>query len=168
MMNEIKIEEERQSEEDAKMHFNSDLTYKRPPSKTCVFCDKSIDEVGGKRLVAQKSKGISLSNEYKGGGNPDYPHQSVKLSDNLDVYVVVWGEKGLWTQSAIEKAKNEFLAGHHPWFCQICGNRTCEQCGSPVNNPYGSDHLADNGSSSHASIYSDGGCTNPICEKYRP
>jgi hypothetical protein len=91
----------------------------------------------------------------------------VKLFDDMGVYIVVWGEKGLWTQSAIDKAKNEFLTGYNPWFCQVCGNRVCMECGSPLNNPAGSDILHSDGSSSHAPIF-PGGCVNPSCEKFEP
>ena len=167
MMNE-KIEETKKYEDAVKSLNWSDLSHKRPPAKTCIFCDKSLEEVGGKRLVAQKLRGVSLSNQYKGGGNPDFPYQSVKLFDDLEVYITVWGEKSLLTQSAIDKAKNEFLTGYQPWFCQICGNTTCVKCGSPLNNPAGSDILHSDGSSSHAPIFAGGcGCINPRCEKYQ-
>lgn len=155
-------------ENEAKKQIYSDVTLKRPPAKTCIFCDKSLEEVGGKRLVAQKSKGVHLSNEYRGGGNPDYPFQSTKLFDDLGVYVVVWGERSLWIESTIEKAKNEFLTGYQPWFCQSCGNRVCLKCGSPLNNPAGSDILHGDGSSSHAPMFAGGcDCINPSCEKHK-
>lgn len=155
-------------ENEAKKQIYSDLTLKRPPAKTCIFCDKSLEEVGGKRLVAQKSKGVHLSNEYRGGGNPDYPFQSTKLFDDLGVYVVVWGERSLWIESTIEKAKNEFLTGYQPWFCQSCGNRVCLKCGSPLNHPSGSDVLHDDGNITHVSMLPcDFGCINPSCEKYQ-
>lgn len=156
-------------ENETKKQIYADVTLKRPPAKTCIFCDKSLEEVGGKRLAAQKLKGVKLSAECIGGGNPAFPYKSVKLFDDLKVYVVVWGEKGLWTEAAVNKAKNEFLTGHRPWFCQICGARACMQCGSPINNPAGSDVLSSDGSSSYAPIFAGGcGCINPGCEKYRP
>ncbi|WP_394754786.1 hypothetical protein [Crenothrix sp.] len=155
-------------ENEAKKQIYADVTLKRPPAKTCVFCDKSLEEVGGRRLVAQRIKGVKLSAECMGGGNPDFPYKSVKLFDDLKAYVVVWGEKSLWTESAVNKAKNEFLTGHRPWFCQICGVRACMQCGSPINHPSGSDVLCSDGNTTHASILPcDCGCINPTCKKYQ-
>jgi hypothetical protein len=155
-------------ENEAKRQIYSDLKLKRPPAKTCIFCNKTLDEIGGKRLSAQQLRGVALSDKYKGGGNEDFPHQSVKLFDDSDTYMVVWGEKAKWTESAIAKAKNEYQNGKNPWFCQICGERKCRKCGSPTSYPMGSDILYGDGCSSHAAIFPfDPGCINPDCVKYK-
>ena len=141
---------------------------KLTPSATCIFCNKKLEDVGGKRIIAQKFIGVVLSAKYQGGGNKDYPRKSVKLNDKLEYYVVTWDEKCRWTQSLIEKARNEFFTGYHPWFCQICGARTCSKCGSPINYPMGSDILYDNGCSGHCGILPfNPGCNNPDCANYR-
>jgi len=141
---------------------------KLPPSEKCIFCNKKISEVGGARIIAQKLRGIVLSVKYEGIVDKDYPHQSVKLDDKSDLYVVTWGEKEKWTKSTIEKARNEFLRGLRPWFCQVCGDRKCSKCGFPFKYPMGSDILYDNGCSSHVTIFPfDPGCSNPNCEKYK-
>jgi hypothetical protein len=146
----------------------SDIGLKRPPSKTCILCGKTIEEVGGRRMIAQKFIGVTLSDKYSGGGNPDYTHQSVKLYDDGNTYVTMWGGKDLWTADRIDSAHKEYLTGHSPWFCQICGRRACSKCGAPVNMPVASDVLYSNGETDHVPIIpADLGCINPKCPKYR-
>jgi hypothetical protein len=109
---------------------------------------------------------VGLSSRYIEGGNKDFPHQSVKLYDEGDIYVVVQGEKSKWTSDAIDRAKTEFLKGFRPWFCQVCGCRQCPECGFPINYPGASDVLYDDGSSSHCPAFAGGqGCINPNCKK---
>jgi len=141
----------------------------RLPAARCVTCDKSLEEIGGKRIVAQQLRGVCLSDRYEGGGNKDYPRQSFKLSEDPDVYLQVWGEKVLWTPAAIDRAKDAYLSGLRPWICQICGQRKCSVCGQAINMAVGSDVLYDNGCSSHVPIIPcDLGCVNKACKKYRP
>jgi hypothetical protein len=148
--------------------MNEDTETKRLPADTCIFCDKKIDEIGGRRIVAQKLRGIELSSKYRGGGNPEYPDQSIRLYDNKEIYVVVWGENSKWTLSTTNKVKEEYLKGRQPWFCQVCGKRKCIECGAPINVPMGSDVLSDNGYISHVPMHPvDPGCINPKCKKYR-
>lgn len=138
------------------------------PADTCVFCDKTLEQTGGMRLASQNFRGVSLSEKYRGGGNKDRPYQSFKLSNDPEIYLMVWGEKSKWTELAIKKAKNEYLNGKRPWFCQVCGARTCSRCGTPINYPMGSEILYDNGCSSHASIIPcDPGCSNLDCDGYK-
>lgn len=113
---------------------------------------KKIEEIGGRRLIAQRLRGVTLSTKYQGGGNPDYPHQSTLLYDDLEIYNDVWGEKSMWTKEAIQRARQSYLNGRRPWFCQVCGCRACSECGAPINLPVGSDVLYENGCSSHCAI----------------
>lgn len=136
------------------------------PSERCLICNKKIEDIGGRRITAHQFKGFVLSDKYRGGGNKDYPEQSFKLNDNEEKYVVVWGSNEMWTDEAIQRAKDEFNAGRRPWFCQVCGNRKCSICGSPINYPQGCDVLDDDGSSSHCGIFPfTPGCSNPACDR---
>ena len=142
---------------------------KRMPTKRCVFCERTIEEIGGLRLVAQKTRGMKLSDRYIGGGNKEFPYKSVKLSSKPETYMVFWGESEKWSAKAVKSAKEAYENDLHPWFCQICGERKCNICGAPINYPMASDAINDDGCISHLAIFPfDPGCTNPKCSDYEP
>ena len=154
--------------EEAKKLIFSDLELQRPPAKTCIFCNKSIKDIGGRRITAQKFRGVTLSKNKTGGGNTKYPRQSLELFSEPITFICFWGEKEKWTESAIMSAKNAYLNGKQPWFCQICGKRKCDKCATPINYPMGSDILYDDGHSSHAAILPfNPGCINTDCDNYK-
>ena len=146
---------------------NSIDTDKRyPPSDTCIICEKSLEEVGGERIIAQKTRGIIVSNECQESNKERYPRHSYKLSNNPNKHLVVWGEKELWTEDVIDRAKEEYAKDQRSWFCQVCGKRTCEECGTPLAIPMGSDILDDSGNSSHVAVLPvNQACVNPKCKK---
>ena len=117
-MNKVKKKEKRNHDEARKgltddeivSHF-SDINLIRPPAKTCVFCDKSIKEVGGKRLVAQNFRGVMLSKTKVGGGNKDCPHKCIALFSEPLVYMDFWGTPQEWPHTAIASASNSYLHG---------------------------------------------------------
>lgn len=142
------------------------LSMKLLPADSCVLCQKTLDEIGGRRLTATGANLVHLSDKYRGGGDKRFPYQSVKLTDDGDTYVVVQGTA--WTAEAIDRAKETFLKGLHPWFCQVCGHRQCSKCGFPLNYPVAADVLYDDGENPHYMIIpADLGCINPRCEKYK-
>jgi hypothetical protein len=137
------------------------------PDDRCVICGKTIEEVGGKRITAQKFRGITISGESRGGGNSKYPYKSYKLS-SAPIYLVIWGEVSMWSEEAIQRATDAFHKGKRSWFCQICGQRSCSTCGAPINYPMGSDVLYENGSNPHCGIFPfDPGCINTKCKNYK-
>lgn len=138
------------------------------PFRSCVICEKPLDEVGGKRIISQKLRGIALSNKYRGGGNKDYPYQSFKVDELSEKYVVVWGERNLWSFKVVQRAIKQYQLGTRPWFCQVCGVRICSNCGMPINYPMGSDVIDQNGCISHFPIFGfNPGCINKKCGGYR-
>ena len=150
------------------MNATTEQNSRLKPAQNCVICNKFLQLIGGRRLIAQQLRGIILSKKYQGGGNKDYPHQSFKLSEDSDDYVVVWGKKSFWTKAAITQAIKDFQNDMRPWFCQKCGVRQCSACGEPINYPMGSDALSDDGCTSHIPIFPyDPGCINKKCEKYK-
>ena len=143
-------------------------TNKLLPAPNCIFCNKSIEQIGGKRIVAQQLRGIKLSKKFQGGGNKDYPFQSFKLSDSSDNYVVIWGAKSLWTENRIKQAIELSKQNLHPWFCQKCGHRTCSKCGEPINMPLGSDVIYEDGDIRHVMLIGiNPGCINPKCSNFK-
>ena len=133
------------------------------PADRCVICQKSIEEIGGRRIIGQHLRGVCLSDKYLGGGHPNFPYQRFHIS-SYSKYLTVWGEVSMWNEDAVERAISAFQQGKRPWFCQVCGNRFCPDCGSPLIHPVGSDVLYDDGCSSHVPMLPcSPGCINPDC-----
>jgi hypothetical protein len=137
------------------------------PFSHCVICQKSIEEIGGRRIIAQSMRGILFSNKPIGGGHKDHHYKSHKLSP-YPLYLVVWGPGTMWSEDAIQSATAAFHKGKRSWFCQLCGNRVCQDCGSPLQQPVGSEVLYDNGCTSHVPILPcHPGCVNPQCKNHK-
>ena len=140
---------------------------KLQPAQACLLCEKTLDQVGGSRMVGTSTMGVSIGPKYMGGGNPDSPYQSIQIPDD-DCYVYIWGPKKNWTGAVLRKALQLHLNGQRAWFCQVCGHRTCSHCGSPLATPPGSERLDDNGCTSHSPILGvQIPCINSECRKYR-
>ncbi len=137
------------------------------PSDTCIVCEKSLDEVGGERIIVQIPRGIVISDTEYVNSKEGCPRQSYKLSVNQDKYLVVWGEE-LQTDDVIERAKRKYAKGKQPWFCQVCGKRTCQECGTLIKFPIGSSLLGDKGNSWRVpNLPIDPTCMNPRCKNYK-
>jgi hypothetical protein len=133
------------------------------PADRCVICQKTLKEVGGQRIIAQQVRGVCLSKKFRGGGDKNFPYKSFKISP-YPIFLTVWGELSMWNEGAVKRAMDAFSKGKRPWFCQVCGNRICPECGFPLKMPVGSDVLYDDGSSSHVPMLPcNPGCINPNC-----
>ena len=145
----------------------------RKPSKTCLLCDSTIEEIGGIRITTTNSRGVFISNkEWSGSDSPrrgraPYPCRSYKLGN--ESYIIMRGPANEgFNDELLEKAKRQFENDERPWLCQRCAHRLCSQCGEPLNRPPAVDMLCDDGSSSHIAIMSvDRGCINKECDKYK-
>jgi len=136
------------------------------PSPECMFCKKSIEEVGGRRIIAKHILSIGLSDRFLGGGNKNYPYVSVKISN--DQYITFHGSKEKWTKEVKDYVVDEIEAHRHPWFCQNCGNRLCTECGSPAQYIHGCDIIYENGCTTHSAILPvPPGCIIPDCKNHR-
>ncbi len=141
---------------------------KRLPAKQCVLCQNPLAEIGGMRIVAQHSWEVGVTDQPRGGGNPQYPERSIPLEDGSGLFLWVKGDPSKWTDAAIERARRDYLDGVRPWLCQKCTDRVCGECGAPINYPMGSDVLYDNGCSMHIAVFPfDPGCSNKACRKYK-
>ncbi len=162
----VGIQKEKVSAEDIGVAKAKIGKRKRKPSSHCLFCKKTVDEIDGKRIVAQKTLGSFISTTYRGGGDPDFPDLSIKIDDAK--YIVLYGKKGMWTVELIDKVKEIYLNIECPWFCQKCAGKICLICGEILNNPIGSDVINDNGDVLHvASLGYNPGCMNDACENYK-
>jgi len=137
------------------------------PSTHCIFCSRSLAEVGGARITASQNLGLSIRDvrsnaEAAKGGiiravSPDAESPAVEF----------WGN--LWDEHSIERALAELRADRQPWLCQICGGRLCSECGSPNRWADGCDVVGDDGSVTHQMIVpTSKRCTNPTCSLYAP
>jgi len=162
----IGIQKQKVSAEDIRAAKAKIGEKKRKPSSHCLLCKKTVDEIGGKRVVAQKTLGSFISTTYRGGGDLDFPDLSIKIDDAK--YILLCGKKGMWTVELIDKVKEIYLNNERPWFCQKCAGKTCHICGEILNNPIGSDVIYDDGCVLHvASLGYNPGCMNESCENYK-
>lgn len=122
----------------------------------CVFCNKHIYEIGGLELVNTSSIKILTSD------SPDRNESDTHcIQIESGKYIVLTGSK--WTDESISRAVNIIQSGYQPWFCQVCGNKTCQQCGNPTQWVQGADLINGN----HCGIFSiNSGCINLDCEKH--
>lgn len=137
---------------------------KRPPSGRCVICEKTLDDVGGSRIVGQRYRGLRLTPRPSEGRGPGIFCTAREVETGL--YLGVWGE--IWDEPTIQRAIAELREGHHPWYCQSCARHLCPRCGAVHALPMGSDVLHECGSIGHQMIVPVGNanCTNPACENY--
>lgn len=74
----------------------------------------------------------------------------------------------MWSEESIQRATAAFHRGKRSWFCQLCGNRICPDCGSPLQQPVGSDVLYDDGFTAHVGMLPcHCGCVNPQCKNHK-
>lgn len=141
------------------------------PAPSCIFCHKTISEVGGKRIIAQHSIGVTRVHEVASNVtkiDKAYHDQHVPIESDNTTYMRYWGPSEKWTEDAVSSAKSAYKSGRRPWFCQVCCGRVCRLCGSPPQFTPGADSLSDDGGSSHFAILPIPiGCINEQCQHHR-
>ena len=138
------------------------------PAMTCMVCAQSIQDIGGRRLVAQSARGTNVFDHAMSGGFENF-HSCTRLRDHRELYLVLWGEGGFLSDEVINRVRATYLEGLRPWFCQVCGSRLCHVCGEILPRPVMSDYVFDDGGTVHCPVLgADPGCWNPQCERHRP
>ena len=138
-----------------------------PPARLCLVCERPIEEIGGRRMVAQPLRGTTLLHHPIDDDFRNF-RVCIRLFDGRDLYLVAWGEESVFPEKAIERARQDYLAGSRPWFCQVCGRRQCHVCGEVLPRPVASDYVFDDGGIVHCPILgADPGCSNPGCSRFR-
>jgi len=138
------------------------------PAMTCMVCEQTIKDTGGRRLVAQPLRGTNVFEHAMPGGFENF-HSCTRLLNHRELYQVIWGEDWFLSDQVINRVKAIYLEGLRPWFCQACGSRLCYSCGEILPRPVMSDYVDDDGGIVHCPcLGADPGCWNPECERHRP
>ena len=146
------------------MHVTGSKTL-YPPAHACALCGKTLEEVGGKRMVVTQFLGVSLWPEPPLGGSSGLPVDFYPVDEEETLYLIVWGEP--WSTERVDRAIETAREGKHPWFCQVCGGRACEICGSPLSWPQASEIIHGSGRKKRCmSMPAHVGCVNPNCPQY--
>ena len=140
------------------------------PSLTCVICGKSLPEIGGRRITAQKLRGMAVWDFEASLHDRGNLIASERLITDEEIYLVIWGEEKRFTDEVVERIRTTYLSGLRPWMCsaETCGCRQCPECGKANNMAVMSDILYDDGRNPHVpAIPAYVGCTNMDCKNYR-
>jgi hypothetical protein len=140
------------------------------PAPECAICRKKLEQIGGRRITAQKLRGMAVWDFEASLHDRGNLIASERLIEGKNAYLVVWGEVERFTTEVVERMRLTYLNGLRPWMCQAatCGCRQCPQCGAANNLPVASDLLYSDGRNPHLMVVpADCGCTNVDCNKFR-
>lgn len=133
---------------------------RRLPAPTCVSCERTIEDVGGRRITWSTQAGVLVRSSQDAIGN--LPHRAllVPLPKPHAGTLLLWPPD----EDAAGRAVAQWLDRLRPWVCQICSGRTCERCGSPTVAPHGCDTLHEDGRGGHMPILpGPAGCIREGC-----
>lgn len=155
----------KKTEEKSVLSLEEKYQHKKPMEydDTCIFCEKTIEQAGGFKIISSHFIKCFISDKYLGGGNSEYPHQSVELNDGR--YLVFKGKLSVWTKHNIHKATSFVKQGYDVWWCQSksCANRVCRVCGSATQRAYGCDLIG----GVHVAVHPvPAGCVNSDCQHH--
>jgi len=123
----------------------------------CIFCNKTIEKIGGRKLSNTSSIKILFRNELVIEENNTH---CIHIGTND--YLILKGS--FWNDENISKAKSLVEDGFTPWFCQKCSHKTCHKCGQPSQHIQGADLL----DGTHCGIFPiQIGCVSRSCENHK-
>lgn len=131
------------------------------PADSCIFCGKTIREVGGRMLLSMEFRGYLISDKPLSGGNKKWPYRNRLMSNGK--WFICWDGDGRWTEDKISEAVKSLEDNRSPWICQCCGHRLCKKCSTPIYNPQGYDVIKTNGEVIHFGLMAPSLC--PECNK---
>lgn len=133
----------------------------RLPAQTCVFCQRSLDDVGGHRMIWSSTAGVIVRMHTDAIGNIPSRALVTPLPEPYSGSLLV-----LWPpdEPTMDLALEQWTNRQRPWICQLCAHRRCDRCGSPEKSPFGSDIIDDNGRSLHVPrLPGPAGCVREGC-----
>ena len=139
------------------------------PAEHCFLCDMPMQVAQGSPIVATKLLGMLLTTSYVYGRRGRSFYFSSQLSPSSNLYLQYWSDTAPMTPALLQRARSEFLADRHPWFCHGCAKRSCRSCGAAMGYPMASDVLNDEHKIVHLPIFSTHpGCVSKTCVHHRP
>lgn len=134
---------------------------RRPPAPLCAFCDRTLAEIGGRRVSWSTFAGVVVRSSTDSIGTiPGRVLVEPLARPYRGTLLVLWPPDS----QAMDRAVKQWSAGLRPWACQVCAQRVCDRCGSPENHPFGVDLLDHDGRRLHVPrLPGPAGCVRDGC-----
>ena len=141
---------------------------KRLPANECGMCGKTLDEIGGRRLLGTITRALLIKGVQFDWGGSWSVTRAVRLDEPFrQLFVLMAGS--IATDATLARAREQAQAGQTPWFCMRCAGQVCERCGALSREVPGSTFLADDGRTTYYALLPIGepGCSDPGCGGHR-
>ena len=137
---------------------------KRLPAKECGVCGKSLEEIGGRRLLGTITRALLIKGVQFDWGGSWSVTRAVRLDEPYrQLFVLMAGS--IATDATLTRSRAQAQSGQTPWFCQRCAGQVCERCGALTREVPGSTFLSDDGRTTYYALMPIGfpGCSVPGC-----